>query len=773
MYNTIKITVGSKVVNFFEEVFYMRKRILAIIMVLAMVCTSLALTVPSSASAVGVNKATYAVPTNADNVKTDEATGISTVSVGEKATLSWKGLRTSKPINNGKLDLEPKGWGTEKKGDSYVDLTFEVTKAGEYEVIISYTGDTKANGTSTKYNEDLIVNGGDAQALDLALDPRNGATVSVKVKLNEGKNTLRLSNPDAPTEKYHYNYYIKLLSIAVKGEGVYADKVDFVEPLAAYDFTVDLKDHSANKQADVVLDDEPKNEEGGEARSDKDRLAAGSHSGRASLKEGGIYIENGFFSLPSDLMSKVDEKDITGLTISFTLTTTKVPWVDYNDPKLNDNWWYNGDWARMLYSFSAKDVYVGKDGTGELPEAEREPASFILSANGNVGTAVHQYNSSGAWMDGSLGERVKRDYDVKHTVTVTYDTASNEAVIYFDGAKLNSSKNSSWTVGASLTPAQIKSFTSFIFGRPNAGQNGAWNFGTYESVTLYTSALSAEQVGVLYEGGYKALLDGDHVLEKVTDNKDGTHTIACTNKGCSYSVVEKCVSSEKDCTKDAHCDKCNSLVREAGKHPIEKWEDAGNGLHKGTCPTCGAEVTAPHTAAESTDCTNDVVCKDCGAVITEGCADHAWTEWKDDGEGHHVRTCQNKWCTGKESEAHTYTSAMNVCPKCGAANPNYKAPVVTDPADTDPPVTDPVTDPADTDPAVTDPAVTDPAVTDPATTDPAVTDPSTTPGDEGGKGPSDEPPQTGDSGIALFVTLAVVSAASIAVTVAVPGKKRH
>ena len=125
------------------------KKILALIMVAAMVCTSMALVIPASASAVGVNKATYAVPADAESVKTDPETGISSVSVGEKATLSWKGLKKSN-ISSGKLDLEPIGWGKETKGSSYVELAFEVKEAGEYEVIISYTGTSKANGNSLR-----------------------------------------------------------------------------------------------------------------------------------------------------------------------------------------------------------------------------------------------------------------------------------------------------------------------------------------------------------------------------------------------------------------------------------------------------------------------------------------------------------------------------------------------------------------------------------------------------------------------------------------------
>ncbi len=684
------------------------KKILAIIVVIAMVCTSLVLIVPSSASAAGLGKVTYAVP--ADETGVTETDGVKSVSVGEKATLTWAGLSDMGIQTKGsskQLGLGPKA----DAKDAYVKFTFDVTKAGEYELTLEYAAKESADGPRVA---DIIVNDGEQTSLEIATndDWNKTMTLTVKAELNEGTNTVVITNP-APVEDVVHKY-INVSSLTVKGEGVVTEEVDFVEPLAAYDFQQGLEDLTG-KHDDIVLDAE--------------------HSLNAELKDGGIDFTEGYFLLPDDLFTDVPEDEIEGFTYSMTLTTHQA--ADEG-----------GKWSRVLFAFSSDNIPepVGED-SGDDPN--RAAASFYASWSGNVGTARRPYSGQGNWLDGCMWWVLH--WEQRHVYTLTYDVETNTVKIYVDGnLQADSSAPKNWETLASLTAADIKSFKVNSVGK-SFGGNWAERLASMlvEDVTVYSKPLSEDQIKLLNAGGYEALLDGDHVMEKITDNEDGTHTISCTNEGCSYSVVEDCASSEKDCTKDGYCDKCGSLVREAGKHVVEKWEDAGNGLHKGTCTSCGEEVTAPHTAAERTDCTEDIVCKDCGAVIAEGCADHAWSEWKDDGEGHHVRTCQNEWCDGEQTEAHTYTDEMNVCPKCGAANPNFKAP--------------------ETDPGEKDPGEKDPGEKDPEK-DPGEKDPGKDPGENPGQA---TPPQTGDPGIALFVTLAVVSAASIAITAAVPGKKRH
>jgi len=83
-------------------------------------------------------------------------------------------------------------------------------------------------------------------------------------------------------------------------------------------------------------------------------------------------------------------------------------------------------------------------------------------------------------------------------------------------------------------------------------------------------------------------------------------------------------------------------------------------------------------------------------------------------------------------------------PGASASNPPSADPPPTNPpATADPPPTDdpPSTDPPATDPPPTDPPPTDPPPSSPRRNDPRDTDP---PGDNGGNGPTDEPPGDGD-----------------------------
>ena len=260
------------------------------------------------------------------------------------------------------------------------------------------------------------------------------------------------------------------------------------KPIAAYDLTSGLSNSEdatgRSDLADIILDPES------DARTDADRLASTSHSGRASYN-GGIEMWNGFFSLPDNVFSGIDKSQVDGMTVSFKLYNITGWWVGTD--------WY-ADWARILFSFSSEDIYADKDSTAEISDpSKRVAASFFMTRNGNVGTAPYQYGNTGSnkyeknWMDGSLSGNVF-PYESEHTITVTYDVATNTAVLYVDGIVVRSSSDSPWKVGASLTVDQIYSFTSFMFGRPNAGNFGNWGFANYKDVTIYSTALTDFQV---------------------------------------------------------------------------------------------------------------------------------------------------------------------------------------------------------------------------------------------------------------------------------------
>ena len=301
------------------------------------------------------------------------------------------------------------------------------------------------------------------------------------------------------------------------------------KPIAAYDLRSGLSNSKEatgrDDLADIILDPES------DQRTDADRLASTSHSGRANYNDG-IEMWNGFFSLPDNVFSGIDASQVDGITVSFKMYNITGWWVGEG--------WY-ADWARILFSFSEKDVYADKENTDAIePPTDRVAASFFMTRNGNVGTAPYQYGNTGdneyekAWLDGVLGGF---PYETEHTVTVTYDVASNTATAYLDGWLAGVSTNAAWTPGASLTAEQIHSFTSFMFGRPNAGNFGNWGLANYKDVTIYSTALTMSQVKALVSAD--TIQEGWAAVENNVESEpkepvlkgegDGTFTVATLN----------------------------------------------------------------------------------------------------------------------------------------------------------------------------------------------------------------------------------------------------
>lgn len=261
-------------------------------------------------------------------------------------------------------------------------------------------------------------------------------------------------------------------------------------PIAAYDFTGKKLADTTGKQADIILDEEPLNEDGSEVRTDDERKAG--HSGRATATDDGINMMNGFFKLPEDMFSKAE--NINGLTVSITYTK-------------NSDYGWGGTWSEHLIAFS--DTWMNeelKNEDGSMNYDDRAN-SFFVTRNGNVATSKTPYSADGSWIDGSLGEDYAKDGTFA-TVTVTFDLKNNVAYMYLDGELVKTSEESDWEKKAVLTADLIKSFKYGAVGIPVGGDWGMWGFFTVKDLTVYADTLTAEQVKTLATSGWQAVASG-------------------------------------------------------------------------------------------------------------------------------------------------------------------------------------------------------------------------------------------------------------------------
>ena len=122
----------------------------------------------------------------------------------------------------------------------------------------------------------------------------------------------------------------------------------------------------------------------------------------------------------------------------------------------------------------------------------------------------------------------------------------------------------------------------------------------------------------------------EHTVTTWADNRDGTHSGACTV--CEYKITEshdyndddKCsdcgtTKPEETCEHDwkekgdnkyhwEECTKCGK-IKNKEEHTITKWEDNGDGTHKGTCKKCNQTISRNHEKGS-----NDK-CKECNASM--------------------------------------------------------------------------------------------------------------------------------------------------------------
>lgn len=235
-------------------------------------------------------------------------------------------------------------------------------------------------------------------------------------------------------------------------------------------------------------------------------------SGTAATADG-LKLVNGHAALPSTLFNNYSGDGLT---------------VQMRYQKQTSNWTDN-EWSEPLFNFStANDA-------GEAPsdaDGRRSSKSIYCSYNGNIGTGTNLYGPSGAWLDGSFGGDLGKD--TWHTVTVTYDVATNTVTDYIDGVK----KKSGTSDKASLSADDIKKFTYNAIGYHTDGGWSMWSFCTIANMSLYDTALSEAQVMTAYLG-----FDATKISDAI--NKASDIRSECYTKETADAFNEKLEAAKK------------------------------------------------------------------------------------------------------------------------------------------------------------------------------------------------------------------------------------
>ena len=259
-------------------------------------------------------------------------------------------------------------------------------------------------------------------------------------------------------------------------------------PFASFDFTnSNLKEANGNGEVTGI--------ENGEATAD------------------GLKLTNGHATLPNTLFNSYSGD---GLTVQVKYQKHTSDWTD-------------NEWSEPLFNFStANDA-------GEAPsdvDGKRSSKSIYCSYNGNIGTGTNLYGPSGAWLDGSFGGDLGKD--TWHTVTVTYDVATNTVTDYIDGVK----KKSATSDKASLSADDIKKFTYNAIGYHTDGGWSMWSFCTIANMSLYDTALSEAQVMTSYLG-----FDATKISDAI--NKASDIRSECYTKETADAFNEKLEAAKK------------------------------------------------------------------------------------------------------------------------------------------------------------------------------------------------------------------------------------
>lgn len=136
---------------------------------------------------------------------------------------------------------------------------------------------------------------------------------------------------------------------------------------------------------------------------------------------------------------------------------------------------------------------------------------------------------------------------------------------------------------------------------------------------------------------------------------DGTHNVVCKGCGETVSLAVPCVYTDGKCICGAE--------EPVHEHTSFKYENNGNGTHKVICADCGAVVT------EAAECVYGEDGKGTCACGAEYACDHMGNHWKyvDNGDGTHNVVCADCGAVVSANVACNYKNG--VCITCGAKQP--------------------------------------------------------------------------------------------------------
>ena len=175
--------------------------------------------------------------------------------------------------------------------------------------------------------------------------------------------------------------------------------------------------------------------------------------------------------------------------------------------------------------------------------------------------------------------------------------------------------------------------------------------------------------------------ESKHKFDKWHSNGDGTHTIRCSNSGCTKlgSETENCSGIEATCSSSAYCVTCESYygTPDETKHAWdEKWSSLGdNEHHVKYCANHAEHVLKEKCSGGIATCLKPAVCKDCGGNYGDvSTTNHGeYTPWTTINAEQHVRYCND--CAHPETyEYENHTGGTATCtdfPICDVCKGEY------------------------------------------------------------------------------------------------------
>lgn len=181
--------------------------------------------------------------------------------------------------------------------------------------------------------------------------------------------------------------------------------------------------------------------------------------------------------------------------------------------------------------------------------------------------------------------------------------------------------------------------------------------------------------GKPYDGPGDA--DHEHTFDSTVKDPDlftsEYHWLSCTHEGCDQNKYEMHTLGSADGQGYRKCTKCNYKIKDecaSGGHKVTTWAvDTYNGnLHKGTCEICGETMTQVHTWG--TDVTNGKVACTAGCGATQNVSGtphtHHYSEWfRCENSLSHQRICRDEDCNHDGAATQTEFCTDDGTGKCG------------------------------------------------------------------------------------------------------------